>query len=308
MKLVANILVTCVLLALCVSCRRQNETVVKHSSDVLAVVGDAVITSEDVAFAKVRLVGLSDGLILDRLISEETLAQCALRDGLAEEASVRAAIRGMLASRYLEKHLRDPVVVTDDDVLGRWEDSREEFLIPARAKIAIIRRSFEGDAEKSRVAEEMLRVRAAFGAEATGGRGFGRLAAKHSDHQDTRYQGGECGWVSRGRGHVVLPTEVVEVATSQTRTGLVEDVVEAEGAMWLLLVEELQPRHKRPFGDVKGVIRRELEGLAQMQARQAFLDSATKSIPSEVVKPLPRASANELAESPAEALFEVDVP
>ena len=107
---------------------------------------------------------------------------------------------------------------------------------------------------------------------------------------------------------MVLPTEVVEVATSQTRTGLVEDVVEAEGAMWLLLVEELQPRHKQPFGDVKGVIRRELEGLAQTHARQAFLDAATKSIPSEVVNPIPRTSANELAESPAGALLEVDVP
>jgi hypothetical protein len=255
MKLVTNILVTCALLVLCVSCRRQNESVAKHSSDVHAVVGGAEITSEDVAFAKLRNIGLSDGLILDRSISEETLAQCALRDGLVEEASVRAAIRGMLASRYLEKHLRDPVAVTDDDVSRRWEDSREEFLVPARAKIAIVRRLVDGDAEKSRVMEEMLRVRAAFGSESTVGRGFGRLAAEHSDHQDSRYQGGDCGWGSRGRGHVVLPTELVEVATSQTRTGFVEDVIEADGAMWLLLVEELQPRHKRPFGEVKGVIR-----------------------------------------------------
>ena len=278
------------------------------SADVLARVGNAVIVKEDLAFAQDRYVGLSDGAILDRLVSEETLAQCALKEGLAEEASVRAAIRSLLSSRYLEKHLSNPVVVTDDEVWRRWEDSAEEFLVPARARIAVVRRSFAGETEKSRVEEEMLSIRAAFGADAAGGRGFGRLAAKHSDHQDSRYQGGDCGWVSRGRGHAVLPKEVIDVATGQTRAGLVEDVIEADGAMWLLIVQELQPLRKRPFGKVKGVIRRELETLAQAQARQAFLDAATKSIPSQILNPLPRTSANELADSPAELPFRVDVP
>lgn len=169
-------------------------------ADVVARVGDQWIRQSDLDFAMESAGARSPAQVLQNLIDEETLAQQALAEGLVEDASVRAAVRRLLGSRYLDKASSVQPIVEDRVLREAWESAGDRFTVPAAARIAVLRRRAEGDVAEAMRALEAARQAYLTLPEDPRRQGFGPLAVSVSDDNDTRFQGGDCGWVVEGRG------------------------------------------------------------------------------------------------------------
>ncbi len=267
----------------------QKETSVRKETPVgaVAAVGDVWILESDVKHLQNTVQTVSSEDALNRLIEEETLVQSALREGLNEDPSIRAAMRRLLASRYLEKHLREPQTVTDAEVEAAWKADRFRFALPASVRLAVIRRSLTDSSEDdarallNKLAEDYQNDSALHAAP-----GFGALAASYSDQQDTRYQGGDCGWVQSGRRHLLLPDAVIYAAAKATKEGVLGEIVIADEAAWLVQVTEKREASRVPLARAASQIRHELEARAVSRARDLVIKNAASETSVSVLREL----------------------
>ena len=287
----------------CSSCGKKNQTVAEAPLDALVQVGNAWIFPSDLDHLQQTARLPNATLALDRLISEETLAQSALGEGMDRDPSVRAAIRRLLATRYLEKHLSNPPTITDEQVRAEWEASGDRFNVPAAARIAVIRKRFEAGGEEE-ARQYLMTVLEEYRStpDRETQKHFGPIAANFSDHQDTRYQGGDCGWVNAGEAHAILPQEVVQRATAQGHPGLLNEVILEDSEAWLILVSEARASTKEPFLNTAPRLRRELESSSTRSARDLLLQTASANIVTtrlqDVEEPAQSMGESHLAASP----------
>src|SRR5262249_9835294 len=126
--------------------------------------------------------------LVNALVEKHLYAIAAREEGLDRDADVRFWIdqsaTEILARKYLESKVRD-VVVTDAALEAFYRAHSNLFVTPARVKVRhiVVRSREEADA--------VLRAAAA-------GKTFDTLAAEHSIDADTRAQGGDLGWITRG--------------------------------------------------------------------------------------------------------------
>jgi parvulin-like peptidyl-prolyl isomerase len=96
---------------------------------------------------------------------------------------------------------------------------------------------------------------------------FGPLAARHSDDQATRYQGGVAGWVARGGG-ARWDAAVVDASFALARPGEVSPLVRTADGLYLLKLIDRRPAALRPLREVREAIRHEL-----VTARRAEIEA-----------------------------------
>ena len=223
--------------------------------------------------------GHSNKSALEQFIREESLAQSAIAAGFDNQLEIQAAWRRLLSSRYLELELAAPPQVAEAEVRRSWEEGTQ-FTEPKQVRIAILRRSITADKDDA-LAKLQAAIDAYRNASSAGSntRGFGPVAAKVSDHHDTRYQGGDCGWIREGQSHALLPDAVVEAALTSPSPAVLEELTLADDAAWAILVTDVREAHKRPYEEVAMRIRRELEEIAAEEQRAAFFQELATRIP-----------------------------
>lgn len=264
-------------------------------ADAVAMVGGTPVLQSDLDFALQDSGALPPAAVLQRLTEEESLARLAVAEGLDQEASVRAAVRRMLATRALEKHLvrRE---ITDAEVTAALQATPAPPAQP-RLRLSFLRYKAETAGSIDAAAAKLEEARTAWLAlpEAERTKGFGGLAVQYSDDPDTRYQGGEAGWITSGERHVLLPPEATAAAAALNQTGLVPDVLRASDAAWLLLVTETGTQ-TRP-GTTPEAVRARLQAGQESAARQSLLQRALQASPVRILKPQPQDPARQ--EQPA---------
>ncbi|MCB1095509.1 MAG: hypothetical protein KDN22_08000 [Verrucomicrobiae bacterium] len=278
------------LAALIVSCS-DNHSAAANTDDsampdeAIASIGSKYwLLKSDLAYYKESTGSRSAEVSLDTLIDEQVLAANAKEEGLAEMPQVRAAIRRLLASAYLEQFATETPVVTNDEVEAAWNASGDRFVVPASARIAVLRQKLDGT-ETQAALEKLAKAREAFLSlpESVSRRGFGTLAVDFSDDPNTRFQGGDYGKVVAGQAHVCLPLEVVATACATQNVGLVNEPIVAAGAAWLVLVSEQAPAARRPLVEVAPQLRHELEADAAARQHSELLSAARGKQPAKIL-------------------------
>lgn len=279
-------LILCLSLLLFTACQKEPPArTAGPPSDAVATVGSSAILESDLDHALTHNGGRSRAETLQTLTDEEALAQLARAEGLAEDPSVRAAMRRMLAARLREKHSAEITVSTEE-----IRNTADGDLVPpvrVRQRLAFLRQKFS-EAGGAEAAGAKLRVaREKFDAlpPAPSRAGFGPLAVEYSDDNDTRYQGGDAGWIIRGERHVLLPAEVTAAAASVESPGLLPDVILSSDAAWLLLVAEVKAPSSPEVNSEQ--IRARLAAATSAAREKSLLEKARTAAPVKVLIPIP---------------------
>lgn len=268
------------------SCRRESPAPVEEASaDTVATVGTARLLKSDLEYATGTAGSRPASSVLESIMDEEALAQLARSEGLDRDPSVRAAVRRMLASRLMEKHLPE-TAITSEELAAAATSAAPAPPGSPRQHLAFLRQKFEDAGGEDEAVKKLKKARGAWLelAPDSARKGFGPLAVEYSDDSDTRYQGGDAGWIKAGERHVLLPPEVTTAAAQHSGTGLVSEIIRAAGAAWLVIVTEVKTPEPAAVVNPEQ-LRATLTAAKEQAAREALKRRAREAAPAKILIP-----------------------
>jgi len=214
--------------------------------------------------------------LLDDMVLRQALVQAAREQGIDAEPEVRRALDQMLANQYLQRSLRkrqNEVIVREEDVRARFDAASEEYAVPARRRLALIRFAVpaEPSSEDWAVAERRAReAQAEVSALPESVRHFGALAQKYSEDPDSRWRGGVVGWIADRDSELsasALDPAVLKAAREPEEAGAVQGPLRGSDGVYLLRVVDIDPGRSRSFDELADGIRQGLrqQRLAEME-------------------------------------------
>lgn len=180
----------------------------------------------------------------------EAFVKALARDGLTQEEWLKQIRKQTIVSFMRREHVEQRVHVAPRDVREFYDQHRDRYQNPARARVAIITmsRPRDADAARARRAEvEQIRARAAAGED------FAALARAHSEDRRAA-DGGAWGWIEP---RMVLRPELAQ-AVEALEPGEVGDVIETDRDFYLVKLEARQAPGAQSFEEVQGQIERDL--------------------------------------------------
>jgi parvulin-like peptidyl-prolyl isomerase len=200
--------------------------------------------------------------LADELIRSEVLAIKAEQDGLLDDPAIRAQLRQLLVDHF-ERHLLEKAGPewrpSSNEVMLAYGREKARYAVPAASRAAVVFVSASGASPEKKAA---LRARAEQArAEALALPAsvphFGPVAARYSDDQATRYQGGDGGWDRPDRESFRWPGLEAALA-GLVSTGQVSELIETDSGFFLMKLMERRAASVLPFETVRRNIERDL--------------------------------------------------
>lgn len=216
--------------------------------------------------------------LLEEMLQDLRVLNAARRAGLEKDPEIVAAHRVLLISAYRhQKGLssQPPAEILEEEMQRYFNEHPKEFLVPPRMHVAMIFVAVSTKASPEARKKARERVTQAY-AEArqippsTQPAHFGSLAVTYSDHQASRYQGGDLGFVSPVDER--LPDSVFE-ATFDMEPGSLSDVLETEEGFYLTRLIEKTGESILPYQQAAPSIRARLQTANAQKREEAFARS-----------------------------------
>jgi peptidyl-prolyl cis-trans isomerase D len=160
-------------------------------------------------------------------------------------------------------------VVSDADVQAYYNAHQDQYQVKEQVKVRHILIAVPADADaktdaagKAKAEDLLKQIKA--------GGNFADLASKNSDDPGSKAQGGELGWLDRGKTVPEFDKAAFSLAPGQT-----SDLVKTHFGYHILQVEDKKTAHLRPLAEVKPEIVPVLEQQKAGAAEQTFASSLT---------------------------------
>jgi peptidyl-prolyl cis-trans isomerase D len=158
--------------------------------------------------------------------------------------------------------------VTNQDLQAYYDQHRDEFRVPEQVKVSHIlikiplpepgaKEDEKAVAEARAKAEDVLKQLKAGGE-------FAKLAEKYSDDPGSAKNGGELGWIGRGRTVPEFEKAAFSLAKGQT-----SDLVKSSYGFHIIRLEDKQEAHLKTFAEVKDEIQEKVKQQKVAQATEA---------------------------------------
>ncbi len=232
--------------------------------NILAKVGAEVITIEDFQAAAKRRGGgnpasVDRKALLEELIDESALVQRAKSKGLDQTPEFQRRVRNLLIATLREQDATTPMPgPTPADLRALYEKLKPSLAIPAARHLAILQLTAESPAASAEKLQQAVQRFQALPPDPAR-RGFGSVAAQFSDDQDTRYAGGDLGWLTDAEIQRRLPPTVATAALSLTQPGTCSEVLQSGATAFVILLSAQRPATTQPFEKVEKQLRIEFE-------------------------------------------------
>lgn len=239
---------------------------------VMARVGPAEISVEDfIGFIslnpdRVRMARGVEGKadILRTMIANILLQQAMAKEGLLPKEQQPEAYHAAL-QLLADKYFPAPNITDEAALLAYYEANRDQFGIPASARLSQISFRYPkgaDDAAKQAVKERADQVLSRLEA----GETFANLAREVSDNPGSKESGGDLGFIER-----VTWSNWLKNALSGVEVGKHTGVVPSPIGFEILMITEERPDITAPFAEVKEDIRKKLQLAAQDRLRNDYV-------------------------------------
>ena len=264
----------------------------KGDDQILARVG-----SRDVTVAEFRVAMARQGVnprvfnapearreLLNELVRIELMAEGAEQEGLFDDPEVRRAVELFAANRLQMQLLAaasNEVRVTDEEVSAFYAKHAGEFIVPERAHVAVLQISVPraaSDVKKRELLAKANKVRQEAAALPATTPNFGSLAVKYSDDTDTRYKGGDAGWLSRESDGRRWDAEVIKVAFMLKNPGELSPVISSDNAFYILKLIEHRVSSRIPLKQVGSNLRRKMEDQRRREVIDRYIADLRKGV------------------------------
>lgn len=251
--------------------------------------------------------------LLDDLVYRAALVKAAQNAGLTDQPELRRAIEQLVSSRYLQDTLRQAqrdLSVSDEDVRRYYGAHAEEYTVPARKRVAMLKIAVAADAGEPAWKRAIARMGEARGKAVeleAGVPHFGALAREISDDAASRHRGGVIGWIAEGRtDRYSHDRAVIEAARALETPGALSEVLRGQDGVYLVRLVESEPRQARGFDQLAAGIRQRLMQQRLAESEDAFRKRLMREVGVEVresvlaaIPPLSPAHSTDAPQPPA---------
>lgn len=277
------------ILAILTGCSDLKE---QDNSEVALVGEKAILTAQLIE----RLSDRSNGLnaanlteqqklyVLNGMIEREVQIAAARLAGYETELTIVAAVENLLInklrSEQLDKLLAD-ITISQADVENYFQQNLQKYTTPAMTRLAIIRLSLSSQANSDKQAEVKARAEQAYALALKlpySVHGFGSLAAKYSDHQATRYAGGDLGWIQNDNSSKQIDDAVLAAMTNLNETDKMAPLVKGADGYYLVKLLGSRALKQQSLEQVGSNIQRILEREKRKSVEADWLLSLRKNI------------------------------
>ena len=215
--------------------------------------------------------------VLDRLIERSAQVQQARQAGLDQDPVVVEQMEDLLIRRLQETRLFPRVRALDvsaSEVEAYYQSNLlTKFTLPEQSRFAVLWFSTRGEAPlAARYRPRLENARAAVLNDPQSypvQNGFGTLAIRNSEHQPSRYKGGDLGWLEPSDAPGFLGT-VERIGQQLKEPGDVSPVTESGDGLFVVRLIERKPARIRELASVFDEIQRKLLHEKHQQAEQQF--------------------------------------
>jgi peptidyl-prolyl cis-trans isomerase C len=262
----------------------------KQTSDVLARVGDRVITTDDFKNEVQWRLGHHHPLpertvLLDEMVARELALQKAKALGLQNDADVQRGYDDMLVGELKDHELLPQVEsakVSSEEIQAAYQRDIAKYTKPAKTRLAMIYMKFDrvmNAEQKAAVAAKMAEAAKAASALTDLSRGFGAVAMNFSEDQASRYRGGDVGWFDATAPVFRFPKEVVRAGLELKQIGQITPVIDSANGLYLLMKTDSREQAVTPLATVRASIQRRLLAAKKQQIEDSFAKNLRASTP-----------------------------
>jgi len=160
------------------------------------------------------------------------------------------------------------IKVTDQDLQAYYDQHREEFRVPEQVKVSHILiktplSAAPGKEDDKAIADARAKAEGVL-KEVKAGGDFAKLAEKNSDDPGSAKNGGELGWIGRGR---TVPE--FEKAAFSLGKGQTSDLIKSSYGFHIIRVEDKQEAHLKSLAEVKSEIEEKVKQQKTTQATES---------------------------------------
>ena len=241
-------------------------------ADTLAVIGERIITSQDVAAEAARreaagLARLEPSVLLDRMLMREAMLVKARAQGLEADPEIQRAMERVLISALRERELvqlLDSSDISEATLQEVYAERIGEFTKPALTRVAMLYVA----RDKTVSAEKLLALRArateakqaadqwVASSDFSAKQSFGELSVRYSDDAVGRYRGGDLGWVSAQAAPATLPPEAFARAL-ELPLGQPSEVLEFDSGFYVVMRTDERASVTKPFSTVRPQLKKQ---------------------------------------------------
>ena len=165
------------------------------------------------------------------------------------------------------------VPVTDQDLKSYYEQHQDEFRVPEQVKVSHILiktppAGADGKVDDKGVADAQKKATDVLN-QLKGGAKFDELAKKYSDDPGSAKQGGELGWIGRGRTVPEFEKAAFTLGKDQT-----SELVKSSYGFHIIHVEDKQAAHVKSLDEVRA----QIEPLVKQQKTGKMLDEQANAL------------------------------
>ena len=223
--------------------------------------------------------------LLDTMVRDELLFAAARQAGYEKDPEVVAALKQAMVGKFLRDTL-DPKLgllkATDQEAQAFYQAHQADFGSHAALHGALIRIAVSPKASAEKRAELLGRAESARKealALEPGVPAFGSVAVKYSEDQDTRYRGGDFGWLQPGAVDSSLDKKVSDALLLLKSAGQISEVIAAPDGYYLVKLMEAREASVRPFGEVKDGVRYSVIQEKKRRIEEEFIEALKLGIP-----------------------------
>jgi parvulin-like peptidyl-prolyl isomerase len=277
------------ILAILTGCSDLKE---QDNSEVALVGEKAILTAQLIERLSDRSKGLNAAnlteqqklYVLNDMIEREVQIAVARLAGYETELTIVAAVENLLInklrSEQLDKLLAD-ITISQADVENYFQQNLQKYTTPAMTRLAIVRLSLSSQANSDKQADVKARAEQAYALALKlpySVHGFGSLAAKYSDHQATRYAGGDLGWIKNDNSNKQIDDAVVAAMTNLNETDKMAPLVKGADGYYLVKLLDRRALKQQSLEQVGSNIQRILEREKRKSVEADWLLSLRKNI------------------------------
>jgi len=254
----------------------------EHNKNIIAKIGQFEISkkefAKELAYRSGNYAEVADKqLLLEEMIVKKLFLNKAYSMELPSRESIQREYNQILMAKVREEHIekaRKAIEISDDDVKKSYEVNKELYKIPNKRQFAILffkKRLKNSEKEKIIVSQTFSDIEALAKENKLGKakKGFGSYAINYSEHQVSRYRGGELGWFSQGK-NVNWEQEVLDVGFKLKDIGDLSGMIETKKGYYLIrLMDETKEKYQA-FNKVKAKVRHQLILAKQKEVKESF--------------------------------------
>ena len=198
---------------------------------------------------------------LEELIGYEAVYAQARAAKFDEQPEIAARIKNLIVRQFIERQMEtgEPQI-TREQSQEYYTNHQAEFLLPfsVRGAVIFLRASARMEPGKREALKQRAGLVLAEAQQTKSEADFARLVQRCSEHQATRYRGGDLGWMTRAEGEAKLGPEVSTALFRLTKPDEFSPLLEASDGFYILKLQELREARLRPLEEVAELIRYQL--------------------------------------------------